>query len=765
MQIKCWAIPPIIITAENEAFVTKSFKNYLVKIPLNNSKDAAAFEEVLAQLHKTLRGEILSLEIIATGQNVGFYFSGSTAACEVATGEIYARIPNVDIIEIDDYTSNISSKAEFNSVELGLVKHDLFPLKTFEEFEGDSLSGLLSVLSHCKPGEQVIIEIVIRPKPDSGLHHFWSALYRKMDRLRHLFRIKYWFKRDTGKTFQAKIHEKSHEHLFFANIRLAALSNRSRFDVQPRLESVYGIMSNFNTTDYNQLKVRTIKNGQQAIKSFHQRHLHKPFLLSSRELAAMFHLPNEHASPNLIKILASKGAPPATLPTDESDSEISFFGHTNFRDQRMPFGIKNADRHRHLHILGKSGYGKSKLLELLIQSDIKAGRGVGVLDPHGDLVDSVLRCVPRNRIEDVVIVDASDLDFPPSFNPFELVPFELKTRVSLGLVDIFKRLFGPDWSPRLEHLLRYTMLALLDTPETTLPSILKMLSDQSYRQLVGNNIKDKAVKDFWLNEFASWSDKYDREAIAPLFNKVSQFVATNMMHNIVGQPANRINFKEIIDQRKILLIKIPRGILGEDNTRLLGSLAIIKLFQAAIDRAKTPEAERVDFYLHLDEFHNFITGSAEEFLTEARKYHLSLTLAHQSLSHLGDQNCKALLGNLGSLISFRVGGEDANVIAKELTPRFSASDLINLGLRDFYIKMSVDGEVKEPFSARTLTLQYPPDSYAQECIEHSRLHYCQPIETAQQILAKDSKVSFQKDNLPSTSRPLSQKFDFDETLV
>jgi hypothetical protein len=494
-----------------------------------------------------------------------------------------------------------------------------------------------------------------------------------------------------------------------------------------------GALSNFNTLDLNQLRFsRPKRNGY--LPYFQRRTLAGGFLLSQKELATLFHLPSEREIPNIVHVLSKKEAPPTNLPTDARDPDISFFGATNFRGQRVRFGIKRLDRRRHAYVVGKSGSGKSKLMELLITNDIHAGLGVGVLDPHGDLVDNVLANVPKERMKDVVIFDPTDLLYPASFNPLEQVHEALKMRVTIGFIEIFKKLFGTNWSPRLEHVLRYTTLALLDSPDTTVLSILKMLSDKSYRQMIVRNIHDNVVKNFWVNEFAGWSEKFDNEAITPLINKVGQFVATNMIRNIVGQPQNRFDFRSFMDSRKILLMKVSKGILGEENASLLGAIVVTKIYQAAMSRADQREDDRVDFYFYVDEFHNFATETFGEILSEARKYRLNLTLANQFLGQLDAGIRKTVFGNVGTMVSFRLGSEDAALMAGEFNPRFSPRDIINLGVREFCVKMSIDGQIKEAFSGQTLNAKVPEQNYAEEIINFSRKNYARPIKEVEEIL-------------------------------
>ncbi|MCC6954847.1 MAG: type IV secretory system conjugative DNA transfer family protein [Deltaproteobacteria bacterium] len=710
-------------------------KTCLVNIPQDNTKTAQAFEDVFVQLHEALRGSSVSFEILARGQTIAFCFTAEPSIAEVVAGQIYAIAPDAYIQEIKDFTRNFGNDVQFVSSEVHLNRPDLFPLKDHRDFEGDSLSGLLSVLSKSVPGEMVVVQFVIKPCSDSWYHHLRLNARKRGDRFRQIFRIKYWFKRNVAGTFRERIQEKTSGRLYICNIRVGALARGKQTDPNVKLQALIGALSNFNTLDFNQLRFAKVRRFI-GLSDFQRRKLHKGFLLSTRELSTMFHLPSEKEVPNLVHVLSKKEAPPTNLPTNQSDPDVSFFGSTNFRGQQVPFGIKTADRRRHLYVVGKSGSGKSKMLELLIRNDLIHGRGVGVLDPHGDLVDNVLAYVPKDRVKDVIIFDPSDLNFPPAFNPLEKVPEALKMRVTIGFIEIFKKLFGTNWSPRLEHVLRYTTLALLDSPNTTVLSILKMLTDKNYRQSIVRNIQDNVVKNFWVNEFASWSEKFDNEAITPLLNKVGQFVATNMIRNIVGQPVNLFNFRDLMDSRKILLMKVSKGILGEENAGLLGAIVVTKVYQAAMSRADIPENKRVPFYFYVDEFHNFATDTFGEILSEARKYNLNLTIANQFLGQLDGHIRKTVFGNVGSVVSFRLGGEDAEIMASEFNPRFTARDVINLGVREFCVKMSIEGEIKEAFSGKTLTVDTPEENSVADCIEYSRQHYAKPLHEVQDILAR-----------------------------
>jgi len=418
------------------------------------------------------------------------------------------------------------------------------------------------------------------------------------------------------------------------------------------------------------------------------------------------------------------------------DGNVSFFGQTNYHGSSDEFGIAQDDRRRHLYLVGKSGSGKSKCLELLIKADLEAGRGIALLDPHGDLVDNVLRMVPEHRMKDVIIFDPSDTEFPIAFNPIEKVDPALKMQVTVGFISIFKKLFGDTWTPRLEHVLRYTVLALLDSEGTTTLSILKMLTDKNYRQKIVAKIQDSVVKNFWVSEFAGWSEKFDAEAITPLLNKVGQFVATDLIRNIVGQPVSSFNIREVMDNQKILLVKVSKGLLGEENAGLIGSMFVTKIYEAAMSRADMHEEDRKDFSLYVDEFQNFATDTFAEILSEARKYRLNLTIAHQYMGQLSETIQKTVFGNVGSMISFRVGAEDAKILAEEYNPQFTDRDIINLGVREFYAKLSVHGEIREAFSGKTLHVGYEKQDNSKAILDFSRITYGTKKQEVVDLLSK-----------------------------
>ncbi len=382
-------------------------------------------------------------------------------------------------------------------------------------------------------------------------------------------------------------------------------------------------------------------------------------------------------------------------------NQLTIFAQTNFRNHLTPFGIKQADRRAHMYLIGKTGTGKSTLLQRLIVQDMKAGRGIALIDPHGDLAEKVLVELPAVRAQDLVYFDVPNAAGQFGFNPLSSVPSSKKALAASSLVGVFKKIWSDSWGPRLEHILRNALLALLDQPQATFADILRLLDDSKYRKACLLSIRNEQVKTFWAKEYESYPARFRAEAIAPIQNKVGAFLADPLLNKILTQPKSSFNLRQIMDEGKILLVNLAKGKLGEDTSSLLGSLLVSSIGMAALRRADTPEERRRDFYLYLDEFHTFTTLSLAGMLSELRKYRLNLILAHQYLSQLDLQVRDAILGNVGTIISFRIGLPDAELLESEFFPDFRATDLINLPNFHIYLKLMIDGRVSNPFSART----------------------------------------------------------------
>ncbi len=403
--------------------------------------------------------------------------------------------------------------------------------------------------------------------------------------------------------------------------------------------------------------------------------------------------------------------------------DVNFFASTNFRNKNAKFGIKLDDRRRHMYVVGKTGMGKTTMLENMVLNDIYAGHGVGVVDPHGDFAEKIIDYIPANRINDVVYFNPSDIDFPIGFNILESIDPRYRHLVASGLMGVFKKIWPDVWSARMEYILNNTLLALLEFPNTTLLGINRLLADNAYRKRVIKNLKDPVIRSFWETEFAGYNDRYKQEAVAPVQNKIGQFLSASVIRNIVAQVKSRINIREIMDTKKIFIMNLSKGRIGEDNSRLLGGMLITKIQLAAMERVDTPEKERKDFFLYVDEFQNFATESFSNILSEARKYRLDLTMAHQYMEQLSEEVLAAVIGNVGTLVTFRVGSTDAEILAKEFAPTFIETDLVNLTKFQIYLKLMIDGVASQPFSANTLSPINLATGSAERVIKVSRERY------------------------------------------
>lgn len=732
-----------------------------------NPKKEALFLSFLNNLHNTAKNRLTSFEMLGYKQYTYFYIAVEEDDMKVIEGLIYSTFPDCEIRPVKDYTELYDpARNSFKGTTLTLEKSDIYPITTFSEFETDSLSGVFSVISKINRDEMAWVQILTAAKDDDWKYHFARGWRMRMNRFKRIFRLKDYFRMKDKKTFygeqEAAFVAKTEYNPFKVQIKIASVASNP-IDAEKNVKAIAKAFYQFNKTDNNGFAMGKIRSGESFYKEYKSRRLDTASNIGAHELASIYHFPNSDHVPHVVHVLAKKHEPPKDLPTQGSD--VSMFGITNYHNTHTEFGIKRNDRRRHLYIVGKSGTGKSKLLELLVQNDVMDGHGIAVLDPHGDLVDNVLRVIPEHRKKDVIIFDPADIDFPIAFNPLEKIDEKFKMQITIGFIDIFKKLFGDNWSDRLEHVLRYTTLALLDSPNTSVLSILKMLTDKNYRQTIVARIEDSVVKNFWVNEFAGWSEKFDAEAITPLLNKVGQLVSTNMIRNIIGQPSNSFDIRDIMDNKKILLMKVSKGLLGEENSQLIGSMIVTKIYQAAMARADMREEDRKDFYFYVDEFQNFATDTFSEILSEARKYHLCMTIAHQYVGQLSENIKKTVFGNVGSIVSFRVGADDAVVLAEEFTPIFHVRDIINLGVREFYTKMSIEGELSEAFSARTADMVFPETDYSKEIIDASRKAFCTPREKVEENLKKWDEGSTEDASKIQANTVIQQAEDFEAPLI
>jgi hypothetical protein len=455
----------------------------------------------------------------------------------------------------------------------------------------------------------------------------------------------------------------------------------------------------------------------------------------------------------------------------ENEEKITYFGETDFRNRRSKFGIKNIDRSRHVYIIGKTGMGKSTVLENMAAQDILNGEGMCFIDPHGSAIDVLIDYIPPHRVKDVVYFAPFDTDYPMSFNVFESVEPDKRHFVVSGLIASFKKIWPDSFSARMEYILANTLLALLEYPKATLLGVNRMLAEKDFRDDVIKHVTDNSVRAFWIDEYNKWDPRYAREAGAAIQNKIGQFTGNPLIRNIVGQTRSSMDFRDIMDAKKILLVNLSKGLIGESNGNLLGGMLITKLYIAAMSRADVGAGNLKnlpDFFFFVDEFQNFANESFADILSEARKYKLNLTVAHQYVEQMQEEVASAIFGNVGTMITFRIGATDAEIFEKQFSPIFTAEDIVNLGKFQIYLSLMIDGIGSRPFSARTMApIPKTPTSMRPQVIEYSRSNYAEPrgivesnISTWFEPIKKAERRTFDDIN-KSNPKGVNQKNSFD----
>ncbi len=766
----------------------------LLEIPKTNDKSELAAEQLFASLHGILKdpslikkGEYqdhLSFEIASFHGQIVFFVSIPKDLQNFVEGQIYAQYPTVQIkVVSEDYTRNDQAMV-VQTAEIDLRDNQFLPIKTFNGFEVDPLAGITGTLAKAgESGEQIWIQVLARPIADS-----W---HKKADRWvktniveKTAFRFDLrWFlqilvalwtppevsdkKEDTEKKLSerekikiAGVEQKSAKLGYQVKIRVAYLGENQQ-QARLKTQAILGTFKQFDSTNLNGFKLINKSDDPEKLRSFRNRSFNTDgYILNIEELASLYHLPHTNVeTPNIVWANSKTAEPPAKLPlvdpNNPNDIGKSVFGLTNFRGVRHQFGILRRDRSRHLYIIGQTGAGKSGTLELLALSDIYHNQGYAIIDPHGDFAIDNLRFVPENRIEDVIYFNPADTEFPLGFNPLEITDPNQRLTISSEVIGVLKRMFGYSWGPRLEHILRFTILAMLERPSTTMLDITRMLTDKNFRKETLHYVTDTVVLQFWKQEFASWNEKYATEAIAPILNKVGAFTANPIIRNIIGQPKSTFDIRQIMDEGKILVVNLSKGLIGEDNAAILGAFLVTKIQLAAMSRSDIPNiADRRPFYLYVDEFQNFATDSFATILSEARKYGLNLTVANQYIAQMSDEVRTAVFGNVGSMISFRVSADDAAILAKQFEPQFSASDLVNMNNRNFVMNMIINGEKQSAFSASTLDIPEAKTDYLDQIIVSSRKKFSRLRSNIEQEISQAIKIPEQFDT-PSRQRFLS----------
>jgi hypothetical protein len=690
------------------------------------------------------RTDTITFEIVAHNGLISFYAAVPQFLQRYFEQQLQAQFPHAQIEEVTDYNI-FNKKGGVAGAYLKFTKPYYFPIKTYKKMEADPINGLTNALSKLQEGEAAVIQYVVR-SAKAPWHAKGARLAREMQKGKgigagqsvlgnmggsivkgagEMFKAGWTGKeQQTGASTSQDpytrlspmveetvkgLEEKSSKAGVDANIRIivAAVDD---IRAKAYMENIINAFSQYNIYQYgNGFRAYRPKRLGWLVHDFIYRNFSekRKMIFNTEEMASLYHLPLATTeTPNIRWLGARKAPPPADAP-----KQGLILGHNYYRGQDTVIKIKEEDRRRHMYIVGMTGTGKSTLMEELAKQDIRAGRGVGVIDPHGDLVANILTSIPKERADDVILFDPSDLERPIGLNMLEADTEDEKDFTVQEMIAIFYKLFPPEMiGPMFEHNMRNVMLTLMSDKESpgTIAEIPRMFSDQEFQESWVAKVKDPVVRAFWEKEMAKTSDFHKSEMLGYLISKVGRFVENSMMRNIIGQSRSGINFKDLMNQQKILLVNLSKGKIGEVNSSLLGLIIVSKLQMAAFSRAHLPEAKRHDFYLYIDEFQNYTTDSVATILSEARKYRLDLIMAHQYIGQLvdkGDTKIRdAVFGNVGTLIAYRIGVEDAEFLSKQFAPVFAEYDLINIQKYNAYVKLLIDNSATRAFNMAA----YPP---------------------------------------------------------
>ena len=711
------------------------------------------------------RHDHIVFETVAMNGQIYFYLVAPRALRQLLELQILAQYPKAQIEEVEDY--NIFGPSSFvQGTTLMLTKPSMYSLRTYKKLDSDPLNAIIMALGKVQAGEGAVIQLAIRPK-----RHGWETAGIRKAKLMQEGKEKRGarsggvlgvlgasFKNDTAERYQTRmpnitpqeqeliksLEEKAGKPGFEANIRIVTSSPNER-NARVHLENIVNAYTQFHAPESGAtLKRRRVRRTGRVIWDTIWRNFNSTtMVLNSEEVNSLYHFPLPTMdAPSIAWLAAQQAAAPVALPTDGIT-----LGHNDYRGQDMVIKMKPADRRRHVYIIGTTGVGKSYLMANMAIQDIARGEGVCVVDPHGDLIKDVLEHIPQERMHDVIIFNPADLDRPMGLNMLEAHTPQERDAAAQEMVAIFMKLFPPEMiGPMFEHNMRNAMLTLMEDEENpgTIADIPRIFTDKAFQQYKVSKVKDPVVRAFWEKEMAKTSDFHKSEMLGYLISKVGRFVENAMMRNIIGQPKSAFNFRKIMDEKKILLVNLSKGQVGEVNAFLLGLIVVSKLQMAALSRSDIPEADRKDFYLYIDEFQNFITDSIATILSEARKYKLNLTMAHQYMSQLAQNNDTkvrdAILGNVGTMAAFRIGVEDAEILEKQFAPRFSAYDLVNQKKYTAYLRLLIDNTAAPPFHIETYPLPPGTPEIAQAIQQYSRLRYGKDQRTVEAEILERTKL-------------------------
>ena len=792
---------------EEEIEIYEDIRNPLVMqilVPRENDKSALAAEQMFASIHGILGDskkslDLISFEIISSGEDgIRFFVVTPGHLAKFIEGQIYAQYPNADITYEKDYSLNNSGLGEevyVTSGEIEMEKDSIFPIKTFRNFEVDPLAAITGAMSEMGNGERAWLQIIVRP-----VSNYWqkkskeyiSAVREGKDiggfniiaKFRSLISTigknltysdsqaakKEVVKLEPGQEEElSEIETKMLKLGFEVKIRIVTKATTQERSEQI-LRDIVASFKQFTTAHLNNfIHSVPVKTGKEIYEEYLRRYMPKEEedILNIEELASLYHLPNISVeTPNIAWSRSKKLEPPMNLPK-ANDGDVTIFGETDYRGHKINFGLKRGDRARHFYLLGKTGAGKSTLFKNMFISDVLAGDGACFIDAHGDTVEELLEYIPPNRIDDVIYFNPTDIENPVGFNLLELKDKSQRDLIADGVVEVFKKQFGDSWGPRLQYILTNTVATALEAQGITLLAVIRMLTDINYRKFILKQVHDPILYKFWVEEFAQMSQnpRLLAEAVSPIQNKVGRFISSAVTRNIVGQVKSTIDLREIMDNRKILLVNLAQGKLGEETASLLGGMIITRLQATAMERVDIPFEERKDFFLYVDEFQNFATDSFAKILSEARKYKLNLIMTNQYIDQLPLTVRQAIFGNVGTLGSFVVSQADASILEKEFAPVVSADDLVSLDAFSMYVKLCIDGMTSTPFSAKSLPLRYEKFHLKDEIVQKSREKYGVPRAEIEEKIDKWSRQTYSekgnrsinKERVESDIRPVADR--------
>jgi hypothetical protein len=712
---------------------------FQIKPAKDSEINKSAMSQILSALKSSLKAswmnyllgnfETVSLEIVNLNQTSFFVIACPERLEHLIRSQIVAQYPNSLISKMEDYLPTWLSHGQVQAGTMTLTAPAYLPINISDEKGVDQLASTLGALGRLNRGQAAIIQMCLFSAPKNWQKHARSL----METTDSEGKVK-------AHPQKSLIEQKVSDQSFATDIRLVAIADQAS-EAKTILSNLSASFGTYSLSEGNSFKLTIPKDTSQqklidSIANRNVKYADPNQYLTYSEISAIFHLPNIELSSlkNIAWGKTIKGEAPSNLVAeivlDESEkSEVNFFAKTEFRNTMTMFGMaKGLDRRRHIYVLGKSGTGKSTLLGGMAINDIRKGEGMALIDPHGDLAGELLDYIPRERIDDVVYLDPSRQDMSFRLNPLKVKDPSYREAVASSIVSIFIKLYGHSWGPRLEYLLRNCLLTLVNIPNPTLLEVPHVLTSREFREECLKYVDDPVILNFWRDEYDKYSEKFQTEAIAPILNKVGQFITSPTIRNILSHPDSTIDLETLMNQNKIILINLPQGKIGEDNATLLGGMIISQIQIAAMNRARIPENERKDFFLYVDEFQNFATTAFIKILSEARKYKLNLILANQYTAQLPEEIQKAIFGNAGTIISFVVGAEDANRISGELGNTYTQDDLVSLQKYQIVTKISIGGGTSLPFPAYTIPMPEDKNNHRDEIIKIVDSKYYRPIE-------------------------------------